>query len=556
MYTYESSVYRGDWEDGKRHGWGEYKHNDGSSYVGEYMTGKKHGYGVCTFSDGAVYDGEWRNGVMTGPATYTYADGMIFRGQFKDNKKCGKGVYLYPDDSFYQGELINGVHKHGMVIDEPIDGCHYVGCLDNGDRHGLGIYFYPGGATATGRFGNSLFNESTEQITHIESESQNEGPEYCERTVDGTETRYFEMNRVRGGFSLQDSLDGDDFSWVSTRDIYKGEWKRNCRHGRGEFIKRDDYKYTGEYFEDMRHGEGEIVYFHPPEGTSTASTATPLFIMNDNDSDIMNDSYVERLSWAVASYMGEWKDDKEDGQGMKVYVNGSMYEGEFMAGIEHGKGVFKDTVNGSVYDGDWVQGKRHGQATFRLKDGQTYVGEYRNDVKHGRGIYTALDGMTFDVEFKNDDICGKGLFRPPKEVDPHYFEECDDSRVEGDMLLTLRDGSGYAGMTKSGQRHGKGSYEFSNGSLYEGEFCKGVIEGQGTYVSNIGSVYRGYFKKGKKHGEGEWTGTDGLTYVGSFKNDLMDGNGVRKTADGAVYDGNNVLFAETYWNACSSSFIS
>ena len=237
---------------------------------------------------------------------------------------------------------------------------------------------------------------------------------------------------------------------------------------------------------DLRHGEGVVVYFHSSSedvasvvaSTSTA-TATSLFIMDDNESEIFdNTSYMERLSWAVASYSGEWKDDREDGQGMKVYVNGSMFEGEFVAGIEHGRGVFKDSVNGSVYDGDWVQGKRHGQASFTLKGGEKYVGEYRHDLKHGRGLYTALDGVTFDVEFQRDEIVGRGLFRPPKEVDPLYFEEYEggDRRQDGDtdrdtdrdrdrdsgMLLTLRDGAGYApGGTKAGKRHGQGSYEFS-----------------------------------------------------------------------------------------------
>ena len=298
---------------------------------------------------------------------------------------------------------------------------------------------------------------------------------------------------------------------------------------------------------DLRHGEGVVVYFHSSSedvasvvaSTSTA-TATSLFIMDDNESEIFdNTSYMERLSWAVASYSGEWKDDREDGQGMKVYVNGSMFEGEFVAGIEHGRGVFKDSVNGSVYDGDWVQGKRHGQASFTLKGGEKYVGEYRHDLKHGRGLYTALDGVTFDVEFQRDEIVGRGLFRPPKEVDPLYFEEYEggDRRQDGDtdrdtdrdrdrdsgMLLTLRDGAGYAGGTKAGKRRGQGSYEFSTGAVYEGAFCKGVMQGQGTYTSNIGSVYRGEFRKGKKHGEGVWTRSDGASYVGMFRQDLMEG---------------------------------
>lgn len=262
VYNYESSVYRGDWEHGKKHGWGEYRHNDGSSYVGEYLAGKKHGYGVCTFSDGAVYDGEWKEGAMIGPATYTYPDGMLFQGQFRGNKKCGKGIYVYPDDSFYQGELLDGLYKHGMVIDEPADGCHYVGCLDKGERHGIGIYFYPGEFSLS-QFGDSTLHSSTDQLSahHLKQEenedSQIQVPECCDQTEaeaeSGRETQYFSMSGDREGrrrdLSLDaqdaDTADTDSFSWISKRNIYKGEWKHNQRHGRGEFVKRGEYVYTG-----------------------------------------------------------------------------------------------------------------------------------------------------------------------------------------------------------------------------------------------------------------------------------------------------------------------
>lgn len=596
MYIYESSEYRGDWEAGRRHGWGHYLHQDGSSYRGEYLYGRKHGYGVCTFPDGSVYDGEWRGGKMTGPATYTYPDGLEFRGMFRDNKKCGKGVYVFPDGGWHHGELQGegGLNKHGMVVDEPVDGCNYVGSSVHGQRHGLGIYFYSGGAAprpppadlSSPNPGDPLQDSSclpSSQVPECELSETS-----AQRNAEGIAQQHLLED---GPYcSLEGSLESStaagteveaeqSLSWVGSRDIYKGEWRHGLRHGHGEFVKRGEYRYTGEYCDDVRHGEGEVVFFHPEEGASSASlaftsaftsaspslssvSAAHLFIMNDdNDEHESCCSYLERLNWAVSGYCGEWQDDREDGHGMKTYLNGSLYEGEFVAGIEHGKGVFRDSVNGSVYDGDWVQGKRHGQATFKLKGGETYVGEYRGDVKHGRGTYTARDGVTFDVEFRNDEIVGKGLFRPPKEVSPHYFEfEFDEDGEEADRsekgpggrrdkLLTLRDGSGYAGGTKAGARHGQGSYEYTNGALYEGSFVKGVMQGQGVYSSGIGSVYRGQFKGGKKHGQGEWTRRDGSSYVGGFKNDLMEGQGVRKSADGGVYDGELHAHIEVFGDA-------
>ena len=264
VYTYEFSSYCGDWENGKKHGWGEYKHNNGSSYFGEYMCGKKHGFGVCTFPDGSVYTGEWKEGIMVGPASYKYPDNMTFIGLFKDNKKIGKGIYTCPDNSFYQGELLNGMNKHGMVVDEPADGCHYVGCLVDGERHGLGIYFYPWDFNAS-QHGVQNPLVSTEKSTENLKGSVEDGvPECCDETKSARETQYFPMSIFgENGQSLElDEASNDYYSWISTRDIYKGEWQHNLRHGRGEYVKRGEYVYTGTEYANFMIRPVVIIFFH------------------------------------------------------------------------------------------------------------------------------------------------------------------------------------------------------------------------------------------------------------------------------------------------------
>ena len=185
-----------------------------------------------------MYDGEWKNGIMNGMARYTYPDGMIFQGYFADNKKSGKGSYNFPDGSFYQGELLEGYQKHGFVIDEPVDGCHYVGHLEKGQRHGLGIYIYPSD-------GDDMCDKD-----HIAStcsfESKRENPACDDCASVGVDLKsYGFRDDSMSQLVLDSELHDDEYSWISQRDVYKGEWKFGVRHGRGEYVKRGCYIYTG-----------------------------------------------------------------------------------------------------------------------------------------------------------------------------------------------------------------------------------------------------------------------------------------------------------------------
>jgi hypothetical protein len=49
-------------------------------------------------------------------------------------------------------------------------------------------------------------------------------------------------------------------------------------------------------------------------------------------------------------------------------------------------------VSGEEYVGEWKDDKRNGQGTNTYADGEKYVGEYKDDNRHGQGTYTYADG--------------------------------------------------------------------------------------------------------------------------------------------------------------------
>ena len=69
-------------------------------------------------------------------------------------------------------------------------------------------------------------------------------------------------------------------------------------------------------------------------------------------------------------------DDEEHGRGVKVWADGSRYDGEFRDGKPHGRGVYV-TTESDRYEGDWRDGKANGSGTLQ-KNGQSYSGYWTN----------------------------------------------------------------------------------------------------------------------------------------------------------------------------------
>ena len=60
------------------------------------------------------------------------------------------------------------------------------------------------------------------------------------------------------------------------------------------------------------------------------------------------------------------------GKGKKIWVDGSVYEGQFVNGKAEGTGRFIDSKNGFIYMGNWQNDKTNGQGTLTQVNGATY----------------------------------------------------------------------------------------------------------------------------------------------------------------------------------------
>ena len=82
------------------------------------------------------------------------------------------------------------------------------------------------------------------------------------------------------------------------------------------------------------------------------------------------------LTWI---FVGHYKDDKQDGNGILTFADGGKYVGEYKNGYEDGNGTYT-WPNGGKYVGEYKNGKRHGHGTETFADGTIcHSGEWVNN---------------------------------------------------------------------------------------------------------------------------------------------------------------------------------
>ena len=481
--------------------------------------------------------------------------GQLYRGNIQDGKFHGKGTLSDKDDTVYEGDWRDGqYHGEGKLRDK--DGRRYEGSFEHGKRQGQG--------TLTETDGSTIYEGEWQE-------------DEIPQVRDGTGTRMYENGEVYKGEFVRGKRHGKGTLTRKGRTIYEGDWRDDeyCT-GKGERKYEDGSVYKGEFVQRKRQGQGTLT---------------------DKDGH--------------AIYEGDWKDDRYHGEGELTFnakhdYDEIVYTGEFCDGEPHGTGKYthKDRVyyapegrmeyaDGTVYEGRvrmyldvacyenraprnyWPIGVlKHGKGKLTYKDGSVYEGRFEFDEKTTEGkltykdgsVYkggklTYKDGRTYEGDWKDGQYHGKGKLR---DKDGRRYEgSFEHGKRHGQGTWTLRDGCRYEGSFEQGKPHGKGKltdkdgrtiYEGSfkqgkhqlhgqvtlmrKGTLYEGSLEHGKRHGQGKATSKDGrTIYEGDWKDGQYHGEGKLTDRNGHTYEGSFEQGQPHGEGTWTLRDGRRYEG-------------------
>ena len=136
--------------------------------------------------------------------------------------------------------------------------------------------------------------------------------------------------------------------------------------------------------------------------------------------------------WPVGDkYVGEWKDDKRNGQGTYTWGDssqwkGDKYVGQWKDGKKNGQGTYT-FANGNKYLGQWKDGKKNGQGTFTWADGRKYVGQWKDDKYDGFGTFYLANGSIYQQGLWRDDLFVQAQ-TPTPVIPPVIPEPIDNER--------------------------------------------------------------------------------------------------------------------------------
>lgn len=149
----------------------------------------------------------------------------------------------------------------------------------------------------------------------------------------------------------------------------------------------------------MRNGRGQI--YNPQTGKwSELQPAQTQGRPHSSGSAEGTPTYEVKTFPSGNRYEGTWLNGKYHGKGVLKYADGRKYDGEWFNGVTHGKGHFHYS-NGDQYVGEYRAGQQHGQGRFVWKNGDLYVGGWQKGKRHGKGKLSKVNGDGFNGMWKD-----------------------------------------------------------------------------------------------------------------------------------------------------------
>ena len=181
-------------------------------------------------------------------------------------------------------------------------------------------------------------------------------------------------------------------------------------------------------------------------------------------------------------YEGNFKDGEYDGIGLYKNKN-YIYKGRFIAGKKNGKGKLEDLINKSVYEGEFKNDLKDGYGIEKYCDGSLYKGYFKEGLKDGKGILMLKgeNNYIYEGEFKKNKICGKGKFK--WENKKEFIGEWNNNEISGFGVL-IEENTKHIGYFEHDKKQGYGASFYPNQSfVLLGHWDNDLIEGQAIIFS-------------------------------------------------------------------------
>ena len=204
------------------------------------------------------------------------------------------------------------------------------------------------------------------------------------------------LNKLYNIFEKKETKEGIKEVIINYKngEKYIGELdKNNIKNGRGIQIFGNNNIYYGYWEDNKLNGIGKIIKCNQK--------------INDLNS-IFNDDL-------IPYYLGEWKNNLEDGKGEEIWKDNSIYKGEYKEGFKQGNGKLI-LPDGAEYEGEFSHGKIEGKGQIKYKDGRIYKGNWVNNKMNGEGKFQWPDGRSYKGNYLNNYKDGYGEFVWPNGI--------------------------------------------------------------------------------------------------------------------------------------------
>lgn len=125
--------------EGKMHGDGVFKYENGDEYTGQWQNGLYHGKGIKKYLElNKTVECEYENGIEIGLCTVSYNNNDKYYGTLCQGKRVGKGIMEYHNNDTYDGNFKDDLKDGNGVYNYFESGEIYEGQFKNDMRHGKG----------------------------------------------------------------------------------------------------------------------------------------------------------------------------------------------------------------------------------------------------------------------------------------------------------------------------------------------------------------------------------------------------------------------------------
>ena len=130
---------------------------------------------------------------------------------------------------------------------------------------------------------------------------------------------------------------------------------------------------------------------------------------------------LDKLIWVYIKkengfYIGQAikKENKiiREGKGVFKYLSPEnlTYIGYWKNDMKNGKGKLIDNKDKIIFEGNFDNNKKNGNGILIFVNGDKYEGNFREDIREGKGIYFWKDGSKWEGNFINNQMNGNGFF--------------------------------------------------------------------------------------------------------------------------------------------------